>query len=179
MAKGLASVHRHHRPLLRACRLLDGASKELWQQQERTVNGSPSVQTWVERQRTASRWEMNHSNAGRVGSLLKEELWHSESTTAGSTPTSSVASLSSFASTRADLAPTGHGRLSRGRDGANSAEQQVSQSDGHASSLKQNHVTTEHFDMSVDDWLEVEEGFFPGDCPVTRQASNRPVIDCS
>jgi len=178
MAKGLASVHRHHRPLLRACRLLDGASKELWQQEERTVNGSLSVQTWVEHQRTASRWEMNHSNAGKVGSFLKEELLENESTKAGSTPTS-VASLSSFASTRADLAPTGHGRLSRGRDGANSAEQQVSQSDGHASSLEQNRMTTEHFDMSVDDWLEVEEGFFPEDCPVTRQASNRPVIVCS
>jgi len=53
--------------------------------------------------------------------------------------------------------------LPRGHDGAYSVEQQVS----HASSLKQNHAATEHLDMSVDDWLEVEEEFFPEGCPVT------------
>jgi len=113
---------------------------------------------------------MTHSNVGRVGGLLKEPMLQRESTTASSTPTPSAASISSVASTMAKLAPVGHGRLSRRHDGAHSVEQQVSHSDGHASSLKQNHVASEQFDMSVDDWLEVEEEFFPEDCPV---------IDCS
>jgi len=165
-----AGVQGRHRPFLGACRLLDDEGKEIWQQQERVVKGSLPARTWIESQKTASRWEMNSSDGDRVGGLLKERLLQSESTTPRATPTSSAASISSFASTMADLALVGHGRLSRGHDGANGAEQQVSQSDGQASSLKRNHVATEHFDMSVDDWLEVEEELFPADCPT---------IDCS
>jgi len=71
--------------------------------------GSLSSQMWVERQKTVSRWEMNRSNAGSVRGLLKEQLLHSESTTPCSTPTSSAASISSFASTMADLAQVRHG----------------------------------------------------------------------
>merc|ERR1712008_209367 len=153
-----------------ACRLLDDESMETWQQQECDVKGSLSARTWVECQIAASRWELKHSNAGRVGGLLKQPMPQSESTTASLTPTSSAASISSVASTMAKLAPAGHGRLSRRHDGTHSVEQQVSHSYGHASSFKQNHVASEHFDMSVDDWLEVEEDFFPEDCPV---------IDCS
>jgi len=91
-----------------------------------------------------------------------------ESTTASSTPTSSVASISSVAGIMADFALVEHGRLSRGRDGEASVKWQALHIDGDAPSLNQNHVATEFFNMSVDDWQEVEEEFFPEDCPVIR-----------
>mmetsp|Transcript_95526 Transcript_95526/g.189338 ORF Transcript_95526/g.189338 Transcript_95526/m.189338 type:complete len:266 (+) Transcript_95526:68-865(+) len=156
-----------HRPFLGACMLLDDESVGVWRQQERAVKGSLSARTWMDVQREALRWETHHSNAGSVGGLLKEQLLQSDSATAFSTPTSCAASISSVASTVDDLALVGHGRLSRGHD---SAKQEVSHSADRTSLLKQNNAATEHFNMAADDWLEVEEEFFPENCNA---------IDCS
>jgi len=142
-----------HQVFLRACRPMDDEITEFWLQQQ---YGAPRA--WVEFQNAALRWEMHRGNVGRVGAfysgLLKEQLSQNDSGTASPNPTSPTALNSRVASTRADLALVGHGRLSRAHDGA----------DNH------NHMVTQHFNISVDDWLEVEEEFFPED---------RRVINCS
>lgn len=160
---------RFHRPFLGACRQLDDEGMEDWQQQVCVMEGSVSARSWVEFQKEVSRWKWHHSNAGRVRGLLKDQDLQSESTTASSTPTNSAALNSSIASAVDDLVPVGHG-LSTKHDEANGAEQQLWHSDGHAWLLKQNHMAIEHFNMASDDWLEVEEEFFPENCNA---------IDCS
>merc|ERR1740123_2341401 len=88
----------HHRAFLGACRRLDDESVEtVQQQQECAVDGSLSARPWIECQQVASRWEMNHGKADKVGALLKERLLESESTALSSMPT--AASSSSIAST--------------------------------------------------------------------------------
>jgi len=80
----------------------------------------------------------------------------------GNCAASSASSVPSVADTMPALVLLGHGS-------ASIVKQQVSHSDSHFS-LKQNRLTTQHFDISVGDADEVEEEFFPGD---------RPLIDCS
>mmetsp|Transcript_83926 Transcript_83926/g.166581 ORF Transcript_83926/g.166581 Transcript_83926/m.166581 type:complete len:269 (+) Transcript_83926:37-843(+) len=157
-----------NKPFLKACRQLDDKNKEAWQQMGHAVTGSFSARTWGEIEAAVSGQERRHRNASRISGWPKDKLLQSQSTVAPSSPTCSVASISSVASTMADKAQVRHSRLSGGDDSFRSVEQHVSNFDCQRL-LMQKHLATQHFDLSVDDWNEIEEEFFPED---------RPVVDC-
>jgi len=150
-----------------ACPLLTCESVADWQQWERSVEGSHLAMKWGEYQEAVLRQERFHSDADCAKCLPLEHLPQrpsiiisgSESETRLS-PTCSVASVSSFASTAAlelatetvNTAATDWVRdwpdaLLRGSSEACSAEQQGSSFE--MSPQQKRFVTPEHFDMSA------------------------------
>jgi len=158
-----------HLSFRKSCRLLDNEGMSLWQQREYSVKGSLSARTWGEYQEAASRQvKLHHTVDGTRG--FQEQLRQGDSKMVSASesmtilsPVSSADSVSSFASTSLDGIQELHDRFTGGDCRSNRVERE-----GCACkvSFDKNVEAPQHFDMSADDWVDVDEDFFPEKCSV-------------
>jgi len=170
------ACERVHVPFRKACVLLTAKRTAVWQQRELSIKGSVSARTWGEYQQAALKQGRFHSNADRMANLPLEQPLQRESMRVScsesmtiSSPMSSAASVSSAASTIADLVSQRHAANLVEMFEASSVEPQSSSCEV---SFKQKHaVVPQQFDMSADDWDEMDDEFFPERCPVIHKCS--------
>lgn len=164
-----------HVPFMKACTLLNGKRVAAWQQRECSIKGSVSARTWGEYQEASLRQDRFPSNANRERILPLDQLpqrnsmWASCSDSVTVSSPMSAASVSSFASSAADLVPEMRDALLTGSCKANGAKQQGSSCK--ASPKQKDTATVQRFNISADDWAEMDEEFFPQRCPVLHECS--------